>query len=556
MRTLLILALILGLCSVAPAAYAKRISYEQYAKKKPRLVLVLSVDQMRADYLTRFRTRFLPAKQKNGFPGGFQYLMSKGAYFPMGEYDVLQNMTGPGHAMILSGSYPYQMGIPLNDWFEPGRGPTYCVQDNASPVVTGGSKVPGLSPRNFLGSTLGDEIKNAGHPAKVVAVALKDRAAILLGGHRADLALWFDGKSLQWTTSRYYLPQGDLPSWIQKLSEKPRELKGQRYVWKANEKTTGLSISGDEAFERTTTFGSYESLGFPWGAELTIDTAIAATNELKLGQGVGPDVLAVSLSSHDYLAHQHGANSRELEEMTVAEDRLLSRLLGHLQKTIPGGLSQVAIALTADHGGPSAPAWLASQGMTAGDIDEDALLRASNEKLNAVFGKPKSGKSYLRFVSDLNFFLDPEVLTEKNLDPAKVQREALDFLVQTPGVLTGFTKSEHRLRLLPGGLFERQATHGFFPPRSGDIVLIPKPFFQSAGSPVSHQTGYAYDRTVPIILVASGIKAGVYPSRANVIDIAPTLSFLLGVLPPAMSEGRVLEEIFEETKAVAVKDPG
>ncbi len=450
--------------------------------------------------------------------------------------------------MILTGAYPYQMGISLNDWFEPGKGPTYCVQDAASPQVVGKSKAPGLSPRNLLGSTVGDELKNAGHPSQVVAIALKDRAAILLGGHRADLALWLDAQSMQWTTSRYYLPEGGMPKWVVAESDQLQKRKGKPYTWAAPTQKTGLSSETTRPFSYTTEFGSYDSLGYPLGIEITVDAAIAATKALKLGKGSDTDLLAVSFSSHDYLAHRHGANSREMEEMTVAEDRQLARLLTHLRRHVPGGLDHVVVVLTADHGGPSAPEWLAKNKIDAGEIDEASVRTMAEEKLVAKFGAPKRDQSYIAFVNDLNFFLNPDTLKQRGLSPRDVEAELKQALLQVRGALSVFTRSEYLERKLPAGLFEKQILKGYHLGRSGDVVIIPKPFFQSKGSPVSHQTGYSYDRTVPLILAGDRIRPGVYSESADVIDIAPTLSFLLGILPPAMSEGRVLNEALGDRK--------
>jgi predicted AlkP superfamily pyrophosphatase or phosphodiesterase len=162
MKKFLFLAAAVILALGFTSAFSAPITEKSFSIR-PKLVVVIAVDQMRADYLTRFRSRFLEPELPGQKPGGFRFLMSRGAYYPYGQYDVLQNMTGPGHAMILSGSYPYQMGITLNDWYEPGKGQVYCVRDDSSPLVVGKSAWNGLSPRNFLGTTVGDELKNAGY---------------------------------------------------------------------------------------------------------------------------------------------------------------------------------------------------------------------------------------------------------------------------------------------------------------------------------------------------------------------------------------------------------
>ena len=169
--------------AASPRDSAEPVSYATF-RQKPKLILVLVIDQFRSDYLTRFEKRFLPAKDKTGDVGGFRFLMETGSYFANAQFDILQCMTGPGHAMILSGSYPYTMGISLNEWFDPKlKRDIYCVEDEKSPLV--GPANPGdmgMSPIKFEGTTVGDELKNAGYNSKVVSIAIKDRASILLGG--------------------------------------------------------------------------------------------------------------------------------------------------------------------------------------------------------------------------------------------------------------------------------------------------------------------------------------------------------------------------------------
>ena len=229
--------------------------------KKPKLIVVLIIDQFRADYLTRFKERFLPAQNKKGAIGGFNYLISNGAYFPYAQYEILQAMTGPGHASLLTGSYPYQSGIPINDWYDSQSGKNmYCVEDEASPIVglkenSDLKKIRGMSPKNLIGTTVGDELKNAGYPSKVISIALKDRAAILLGGHRADLALWFDPSSFQWVSSKYYLPEDHLPTWVTTLNEEIKIKKSPIKVWSAKLQETMKSY-----FATTSTYPNEKKL--------------------------------------------------------------------------------------------------------------------------------------------------------------------------------------------------------------------------------------------------------------------------------------------------------
>lgn len=546
--TLILLFLCYGVWG--PISRAEAISFQSF-HQKPKLVVVIVVDQFRADYLTRFQKRFLPPTAQSGTLGGYNFLMSHGAYFPFAEYDVFQNMTGPGHAMILSGSYPYQMGIPINVWLDHVTGiETYCVQDSDSPTVGAPKKVilekvNGFSPKNFLGTTVGDELKNAGYPSRVFTVSLKDRAAILLGGHRADLALWFDSSSYRWVSSRYYLKNDHLPEWVETLNGVISSHKGETYKWDLPAAGSGLS-SQPKASTYQGSVGSKEILAYPYGMQLTVDAAEAAMDANHLGKGAATDLLAVSFSSHDFLGHAYGPNAREMEELTVAEDRLISKFLNDVRGKMGGSLKDVVVVLTGDHGIPPASNWLNSAGLEAGRIDAgningDQLGEKIEERLNQKFGK--SGKGHwLLGNSDLNYYLNPAVVADRGLPQDVIEGEAKAEILATPGVAFAFSRSDYLVRHLPPGIHESQILKGYFPARSGDLVVIPKPFYAQAGDTVTHMTGYSYDRTVPLVIMGSKMKVGVYPKSVHVVDLAPTLSFLLGILPPSMSEGHVISD--------------
>ncbi len=510
--------------------------------ERPRLVLILVIDQFRADYLTRFQKRFLPAQGKNSI-GGFNYLMKNGAYFPFAHYDVLQSMTGPGHAMILTGSYPYNMGIPLNEWYsEKLKRSVYCVEDEKSPLVGIAGNQMGISPRNLIGTTVGDELKNSGLKSRVVSIALKDRAAVLLGGHRADLALWFEPKAFQWVSSQFYLKDAPLPDWTIELNRGIQKKNGEHYHWNPSGAETGLSNAFDSGkFSRDFAIGSTDSLSGPYGLELTNDAAIASVKTLHLGKGSAPDVLAISYSSHDYMGHMHGPNAREMEEMTVSEDLAISRLLTQISHEVPGGLSNVLIALTADHGMAPIVPYLRQAGIEAGQLDKADLLAVGEKALKSRFGEPPHGK-WIAATKSFNFYFDHESIQEKKLNAGDFEGVLKQELLKVPGVALAFSKSDYFMRTLPPGQHERQILKTYRPEQNGDVVIIPKPFYMEAGVPATHMTGYNYDRLVPLILAGRNIKAGRFATDVDVVDLAPTLSFVLNILPPALSEGRVLAE--------------
>ena len=528
--------------------------------KPPKLIIMMVVDQFRADYLMRFKSRFLPAVS-GATIGGYRFLMEKGSYFPYGQYDLLQSMTGPGHATVLTGAYGYQSGIPSNDWYnQENQDWVYCTEDRAIPTVGGAISNPhaGTSPKNLIASTVGDELKNAGYPSRVVSLSLKDRAAILMGGHRADIAVWMDQNSLAWVSSKYYLPDGKLPAWMTQLNAELSERKGKALAWAAGKEETGFSARdsmpfpdegnsgkfGGPVFPHIATAGGRGSFAMPFGLEITEHAAEKAIDAYSLGRGAGTDLFAVSFSSHDYAGHAFGPNAREMEEMTVAEDQVISKLLNFLKSKMD--IQDVVIVFTGDHGIPMNPEYARANRFPGGRIDEKALAEKIGEKLSSEVGKLPSDQKWIVYAHDFNFSLNHAAMSAKNYSLERVEEIAKNEILKEPGaafVVTGVDYANHKL---PPGMHERQINHTYFPGRSGDLILIPKPgYMLDHEDTVTHLTGYSYDRTVPLIFFGSPFKAGIYATRGEVIDIAPTLSFVSGIIPPSLSEGRVLSEILK-----------
>lgn len=513
------------------------ISAQKY-QARPKLYVVLVIDQFRADYLTRFEKRFLPA-QKAEKLGGFQYLMHNGAYFPTAKYDVLQSMTCPGHAMILTGSLPYQNGISLNDYYDKEQKKNiYCAHDDNSPLIGSKTDAP-VSPKNLKSTTFSDELKNAGYKSKVIALALKDRAAIMLGGHRADIAIWLD-KDYNWVTSKYYAEK--LPAWLEKQNEILKKTKDTKYVFKSEKANTGLTPINDP-FERETTEGDKNAIKYPHGVKLTADLAIAALKEYKLGRGSAPDVLAVSFSSHDLLGHETSLLHHEMEELTIAEDMQISNIINAVKKEMGSKFKDVVFVLTADHGVASNVKSLKEAKVDAGYIKSSDIQDEMNKKLEEKFGKI-SNSQWIEKIQSLNFYLNTKAAEEKEIDIVKIENFLKAELKKNPAAVAVFTRHDVENKTLPAGQHERQILKSYNNKMSGDVIMIPKPYYMEDYSNTTHMTGYNYDRTVPLIIAGPNIKAGVYAKEVQVIDLAPTLSFMAGTVAPSLSEGQILHEIF------------
>lgn len=530
-------------------ASATPTSFERH-QLRPKLIVVLVIDQCRSDFLTRFAKRMEANRSR-----GLSYLMKNGAYYPNAKYDILQSMTCPGHATILTGAYPNQMGIPLNEWYDTSKKEeVYCAADPLSPIVgpnegsnvglVAGSKL-GLSPRRLVGSTVGDELKMAGYGTRTVAIALKDRSAIMMGGHLANLSLWVeDGK---WVSSKYYLKDGKLPDWVAQLNKKLESERGQVFEWEVPGSPSGLTSPASLAKKKVkVVIDAKEAFATQYGVKVTTDAAIKAVSEFNLGKGPHTDILAVSYSSHDLLGHQKGLQAPEMEDLTMYEDESIGLLIDAIDSSV--GLKNVVFAMTGDHGVAPAVQVAKPMGMDAGTFDK-SLIQAAGEHLEKKFGKSAIGPFILR-VRSFNFYLDPAVILAKKLRREDVETELKSFLIQPKangeigraGVAEVFTRTDFEKKLFPTGRIGRQLRNTYIVGKSGDVVLIPKPFWVSEGPFATHLTGYEYDRSVPLILAGARFKAGVYAEPAEVIDLAPTLSHILGLVAPSGSDGRILHE--------------
>ncbi len=582
----------------------------------PRLVVVISIDQFRADYLTRFADLWLPAVGVAGVPGqetpgkvgGFRYLMERGAYFTDARHDHYPLFTGPGHAVLLTGAPPYKSGIVGNAWYDRELGRRrYCVADDASPLVgaattadargaagtagamgatratdapsatlgatrasaprasappmaTGPSR-SGVSPATLRVSTVGDELKMAtGGHAKVWGLALKDRAAVLMAGRMADGALWLDEDSGAWISSRFYRPDGTLPPWVAAWN-------AERHAdaWFGKQWTLSVPAA---ALARVWTPGgrwaappSHLGAGFPhrvdgggtrpgkdfynafattpFGNDFTLDMARELVRREGLGQGEVPDLLAINLSSNDYVGHAYGPDSPEVLDAAVRTDRQLADFFAFLDQAVPGGLGGVLLAVTADHGVAPVPGAAREAKLPAGAFDEEAVAAAAERALQAAYGPGK----WVTALVEANLYLDLAALDAHQVQHAAAEDAAAAAVGRLPGIYAAYGRTRILEGRLPRTDVGDRIERSFHPRLSGDVVLVSEPFWVPGKlSGATHGTPYAYDTHVPLLLAGPGIRPGRYAARVSTLDLAPTLADLLGVLPPAGSEGRVLAE--------------
>ena len=545
--------------------------------RRPHLTVVVSIDQFRGDYLRRLNDLLLPAN-RGGKVGGFRYLMTAGSYFAEAHYPHFPLYTGPGHAMILTGGSPYKHGIISNSWRDRATGyEVYCVDDARQKVVgaEAGSGAKPMGPLNLKSTTVGDELKLATNGAsKVVTLALKDRAAILLGGHAQDVSLWFDQANGNWISSTAYCKEGKLPDWVAKLNAERIPEKTAGTVW---EISPSLLPTGIERALTSTLPPNANPSGIgpvfphkippiadqskrselyraftltPDANAYVFESAKRAVLSEKLGQhGATPDLLALNLSTNDYVGHAFGPYSQESLDLTVRTDAFLSEFLNFLSTTIPGGLKEVLFVVTADHGVAPVPETLTAKNISAGRLLESELEAAVKTALTKKFGaeiwggnesKRKLAGVFTEPCFYLNEILVKEIIASGKATRAQIEEAAANAIFEIPNIYACYTRTQILEGRLPKTDIASHIYNGFHPKLSGDVVVLTDPlyFFDSpGGTGTTHGTPYSYDTHVPILISGFGIRPGVWADPVSVADIAPTLSLILGIEAPSASDG-------------------
>jgi predicted AlkP superfamily pyrophosphatase or phosphodiesterase len=512
---------------------------------RPRLVLAVSVDQMRFDYLTRFAPLYV---------GGLKTLRDQGAVFTNARYRHACTETGPGHSVILSGRSPRHSGIVGNDWYDAASRSNMNVVDDPVHVAVGG-RGRGASPRNFIGFTLGDMLKKQSPRSRVVGVAGKDRSAILMAGHRADAAYWYGTRGAI-VTSSYYM--SDAPAWLTAFNDRhvPDRYAGQRWTRLLPDEGVYVKYAGpddvkgewdnkDTVFPHAVRGRPPEDLFYddlrrtPFADELTLAAALDAFSAHALGADEDTDVLAVGFSATDSIGHTYGADSQELMDQLLRLDRTLQKLFDEVDRRV--GLARVLVVLSADHGVLPLVEVLQARGIAARRAGPDLLHKPVEAALQACF----PGVTGLIAAWDgPNVYLDVQALARHRLHRSGVERAVIEGLMKSGLVDRVYTHAD-LLGEPPADdpdfpLFQR----GFYQPRSAHLVTRLKPYVY-VGSYVggtSHGTVQDYDRHVPVVFMGPGVKAGTYAGESGPEDIAPTLGALLGLDYPSQ-DGRTLREI-------------
>lgn len=510
-------------------------------KDKPKVVIGIVIDQMRADYLTVF--------EKHYKRGGFNKLKKRGAWFKNCYINYLPSYTGPGHACIYTGSVPAIHGIAGNDWFDNNtKASIYCVEDNSQNPIGGSSASGGnKSPKNLQVTTIADELRlSSNNNSRTFAISLKDRGAILPGGHTANAAYWMDDSLGYFMTSSFY--RNSLPQWLRAFNKNGKVhnyLNGgwqllkdaSSYIYAARDSNQYESKLGDA---RTNSFpysfakqdGAYIKRT-PFGNSILFDLAKSVIKNEKVGKRGYTDFLAISFSATDYVGHYFGPNSLEIEDTYMRFDRELAKLIDFFDDEY--GKENYLLFLTADHGAAHNPNYLKDKNIPSG------YFFASKEKvkLNKYLFDKFSKKDLCQAIENGQVYLATDKLAAVNKN--KLYQAVVSYFKNHEGVYTACELDKINQASLPT-MIKKFLVNSYYPARCGQVAFVLKPGYLDAYSRLgtSHGVWSAYDTKIPLIFYGWNIFRRELNSKVYMTDIAPTIANMLGITPPNGCIGNAL----------------
>ncbi|MGC2821861.1 MAG: alkaline phosphatase family protein [Candidatus Sulfotelmatobacter sp.] len=495
----------------------------------PKLVVVIVIDQFRGDYLERYRDQF--------GEGGFRLLLDHGANFTDCNYDYSNTRTAPGHATLFTGAYSNGHGIAANEWWDPRKKHMVTsVEDDNTKLVGASEEKTGASPHNLLADTFGDELKLATQgQARVFAVSLKDRAAVLPGGFAADAAYWIEPRSGAWITSTYY--RSDLPKWAQDFNAGNRAAKYWDRDWKNNNGDILRSTAHRKSKDGSDA-GFYEVIGStPFANEYELEFAKQLVVYEGLGGGRATDLLSISLSPNDILGHQVGPDSPEMAAMALALDRELADFFNFLGHQI--GLANVWIALSADHGVSALPDAAKKLRIPAANLDAGKLEVQINGALTAKFS-PGRAATYIKLDYPIAW-LDQDAFVADHIKEQEAETAVGEAMKQA-GLRAYFTKSQLALGEVPDTTLGNKFLNSYSPEGGWYVMGVQEPYTVGPAKGTDHASPYTYDTHVPLAFYGLPFRPGTYRTHSEPVDMATTLASLLGINAPTHAVGRVLTE--------------
>lgn len=518
--------------------------------KKPKLVVGVVIDQMRYDYLIRFANKY--------GSDGFKRLLNNGFSLENAHYNYIPTYTAVGHASIYTGTTPTNHAIISNNWYDKYLKKTiYCVDDSNYKTIGNNGNGGKKSPNRMLTTTITDQLRLAQNMnGKTIGIAIKDRSAILPAGHTANGAYWFDGGSQgNWITSSYYMKK--LPNWVKKFNDSKIVDTYLEQPWETlyDISTYTESIADNNNFESPfkgedkpvfphnipdlkSKNNNYSIIkAIPAGNSLTTDFVKAAIIGENLGKSAYTDFLTVSYSSTDYVGHQFGVASKEIEDTYLRLDRDLANLFQFLDTQV--GKNNYTLFLTADHAAVQVPSYLQSVKIPANYFN----YKKFKDFVNNITKKYFNSDALVENISNFQIFLDKEKIESLSLNTNEVAQKIADEVINYKGIYKTVTARTLQTTSFTAGILN-SLQNGYNQKFSGDVLLVPSPSTVSYPKKgTTHGSGYSYDTHIPIIFYGNGIKKGSSKKKYEIIDITPTISNLLQIEFPNGATGKIIEEV-------------
>jgi predicted AlkP superfamily pyrophosphatase or phosphodiesterase len=520
----------------------------------PKLVLFITVDQLRGDMPIRYQDRF--------GEGGFRYLMEHGVHYRNANYRHSNTFTAVGHATLATGGNTPQHGMAGNEWFDRATGADMnCVADPAHPLLgVEGVTGAGRSPKNLTSSTFGDELVLAtGGASRVFGVSIKDRGAVILGGHLGK-SFWYEPESGRFVTSSFYYES--YPGWVEAWNAtKPADAwlgaswsllnpldtyiygkqddRPEERLYKAMGNTFPHPLPAEAGKDY------YGNLRFtPMGDALTLQFARELMRAEEVGQRSATDILAISLSVTDYIGHAFGPNSLEAEDNQLQLDRSLAAFFADVDAKV--GLDHTLIVLSSDHGIDEIPEFTQHLGWDGGRHEPEHFLGEANQALKERFGV---SEDLVLVFKNPSLYLDEEKVHRLGLDLADVERALADVMLAMPGFDMAVTRTDLLAGRVPNTKLMDMVTRAFHLKRSGNVLVVQSPSWylypEAQKYAAMHGSPHSYDTFVPIFFAGPGITAGSTQRPVAPEDIASTVTAYLGIKPPSGNTGNPLLEVVD-----------
>lgn len=535
------------------------LSYQMQAQRlrnlpaeKPSLVVWLVVDQMRYDYISRFNHNFSE--------GGFNRLIGEGTLCTNAQFNYIFNQPGVGEATLITGSDPETHGIVSEYWYKRlQEQEIHCTADDRFVSVGTTNNHGQRSPQALSASTLGDEMKLSNElKSKVFSVALEPSSSIVMGGHTADAAYWFDQETGNWITSNYYTDS--LKTWIREFNEKKINetyLEKQWNLLLSTEKYLGCMPDKNDyetgiLSEKTFPYDLYDISNLkkrkpnygvlkfvPYGNNFTKDFAISLIVNENLGKGEYTDMISVGFNSSQEIGLRFGPRSLEVQDNFLRLDRELEHFLSFLDDFV--GKEKVLVILTSNYGLADIPQYLSDVKIPADYFNSKSTMQLLKSYLNATYGKGK----WVQYYYKQQVFLNRELIEDSDLDIRDVQQKAADFLLQFSGIANTVTATTLQTTNFTDGMFEKMQ-NSYNQERSGDILINLKPgWVELSNRSTDTNTGYTYCTHVPLVFYGWKVGRGRIHDKISMADVAPTISALLEIASPNSATGSVIKDIIK-----------